>query len=130
MKDWHVVLKVFPEWWTCPGADLVDWHQYGVSDGAYHDEKGGSFTIAPGFWKADVAEARLPRLPRHEWCQNVRDMVDSRQDWQLVVSFNEAGEGTFIEPAKEWINTENALIPFPAKTSENGYYLDCLHDIQ
>lgn len=46
-------------------------------------------------------------------------MVGSGEPWQLIVSFNEAGDaGTLIEPSLDW-------------KSDSGYgdYLDCLHEI-
>jgi hypothetical protein len=43
-------------------------------------------------------------------------MVNSREPWQLIVSFNEAGEGTMIEASSSW-----------SSNTQYGYYLDCLH---
>lgn len=57
--------------------------------------------ISPGFWRADKEPLRLERdLDR--WRQNVNDMVASGEPWQLVVSFNEWGEGMAIEAGTEW----------------------------
>ena len=42
----------------------------------------------------------------------------SREPWQLVLSFNEAGEGTLIESCTAW-----------ESRSGHGKYLDCLHDV-
>src|SRR5262249_14214635 len=50
------------------------------------------------------------------WKRNVRDMVASGADFQLVTTFNEWGEGTAVESALEW---ESA--------SGFGTYLDALH---
>jgi hypothetical protein len=75
-----------------------------------------SFTIAPGFWRADHANPILPRLGKERFCQNVESMVDSREPWQLIVSFNEAGEGTMIEASSSW-----------SSNTPYGDYLDCLH---
>jgi hypothetical protein len=43
-------------------------------------------------------------------------MVDSREPWQLIVSFNEAGEGTMVEASSSW-----------SSNTQYGDYLDCLH---
>jgi len=45
-------------------------------------------------------------------------MLKSGDPWQLVLSFNEAGEGTMIEASNSW----SSGTPY-------GYYLDCLHGI-
>ena len=115
LMGWYVVLKVFPGYgycWTQPDG----WHQYGMGTTQY---PGKSFTVSPGFWRADEEVARVSRSNRTSWCRTIQEMVDSRAPWQLIVSFNEAGEGTFIEPSPSWASDE----------SPYGYYLDCLHNI-
>ena len=108
----YVVLKVFSGYLNC-ASQPDSWHQYAPSkatdgQGAY------SYAISPGFWK--VGES--PRLNRdlNRWAQNVQSMNASGAAWQLVVSFNEWGEGTAIESAKEW-----------SSSSGYGAYLDVLH---
>ena len=44
-------------------------------------------------------------------------MVASREQWQLVTTFNEWGEGTAVEGATEW-----------QSSSGYGAYLDALHN--
>jgi hypothetical protein len=109
----YVVLKVVPGYTNCP--DQPDgWHEYGPAVPAIR-HPGHSYTISPGFHLASEPQPRLVRdLDR--WKQNIRDMVASREPWQLVTSFNEWGEGTPVEPAAEW-------------PSESGFgaYLDALH---
>jgi hypothetical protein len=75
-----------------------------------------SYAISPGFYKANEPTPRLPRDVAR-FAQNARDMVASRAPWQLVVSFNEWGEGTATEPAAEW------------GESPYGSYLDALHTV-
>lgn len=116
--EWYVVLKLFGGFLQCP--DQPDsWHQYGVGkvDGVVHNP-GHSFVTAPGFWHARTQIPMLDRLNRTQFCQNTERMVAAGDPWQLIVSFNEAGEGTLIEPSPDW-------------DSESGYgdYLDCLHNI-
>lgn len=90
-------------------------HQYGVSEEPL-TYKGYSTTIAPGFWRADLSKPLLPRLSNDKWCSNVDSMVQSNEPWQLIVTFNEHGEGTGVESSLAW----------PSKTGY-GFYLDCLH---
>jgi hypothetical protein len=110
----YVVLKVFPHYRSCP--DQPDgWHQY-APGGAGADSQGGySFSVSPGFWKADEASPRLPRSISR-WRRDVRTMVASRARFQLVTTFNEWGEATAVESARQW-----------ATRSGYGAYLDALH---
>lgn len=112
--EWYVIAKLFGDYDECP-VQPSHWHQYGVSNGslAYRDV---SFTIAPGFWKANESKPRFPRLSKRDFCENVEEMVDSGYPWQLIVSFNEAGEGTMIESSPSW-----------GSNTKYGYYLDCLN---
>jgi hypothetical protein len=115
--EWFVVAKVFGAFQDCP-IQPSSWHQYGPARAVLQYE-GHSFSISPGFHKADETEARLPRLSKAEWCQNVQTMIDSNEPWQLITTFNAAGEGTLIEASStNW-----------PSDSGYGYYLDCLHDI-
>jgi hypothetical protein len=109
----YVVLKVFQGYRYCPYRP-DSWHQYSPSKAADH-QAGYSYAISPGFWH--VREP-YPRLARNllRWKQNVRYMVASRSPWQLITTFNEWGEGTATESAREW-----------ATASGQGAYLDALH---
>jgi hypothetical protein len=112
-----VVLKLFSGFEDCLHQP-DSWHQYGVgkTDGVVANP-GYSFVISPGFWRADTEIPLLKRVNRTQFCQNTKKMSESREPWQLIVSFNEAGEGTLIEPSPDWM-------------SDSGYgvYLDCLHE--
>jgi hypothetical protein len=108
----YIVLKVFPGYLGCT-SQPDSWHQYCPAVAA--DQQGSlSYTISPGFWLKGNAE----RLPRDitRWTQNVRDMVASGAQWQLITTFSEWGEGTAVEPAAEW-----------SSASGYGLYLDALH---
>ncbi len=106
----YLDLKVFSGYKTC--SDQPDsWHQYGPAS-AESWQKGYSFTISPGFYKANETTPRLARDPAR-WEQNVKDMIASGERWQLIATFNEWGEGTSVEPATEW-----------SSTSGLGTYLD------
>lgn len=64
------------------------------------NEAGNSYTICPGFWRIDEEDPRTSR-DLTTWESNVASMVASGKDWQLIVSFNEWGEGSQIEPSTE-----------------------------
>lgn len=108
-----VVLKLFSGFRDCP-AQPNGWHQYAPA-GPAHQHLPDSFSISPGFWK--IGETN-PRLARNlgTFTQNVREMAASRARYQLIATFNEWGEGTAVESAKEW-----------ETSSGNGAYLDALH---
>ncbi len=108
----YVVLKVFPNYRTCP-VQPDNWHQYAPAT-AESFQPGMSFTISPGFWLAGQQE-RLPR-DLERWNASVRKMVASDAPLQLITTFNEWGEGTAIESAQEW-----------SSGSGYGAFLDALH---
>jgi hypothetical protein len=95
----YLSLKVFSGFRDC-AVQPDTWHQYGPAN-PYSNHRGYHVNISPGFYHAREAEPRLPRDP-DRFSQHVRDMVASGEDWHLVTSFNEWGEGTIIEPAAEW----------------------------
>lgn len=109
----YVVLKVFPGYATC-ASQPQGWHQYAPA-AAEDSQAGRSFSISPGFYKANETSPRLARDPVR-WAANVRDMVNSRAPFQLVTTFSEWGEGTSVESAAEW-----------SSPSGYGSYLDALH---
>jgi hypothetical protein len=109
----YVVLKVFSGYRGC-GSQPDGWHQYGPAVST-SSVPGFSYTVSPGFWKANEATPRLERdLGRFK--QDIRDMVASGAPWQLVTTFNEWGEGTAVESSSEW-----------QTRSGEGAYLDSLH---
>ncbi|KAL3944499.1 MAG: hypothetical protein SGBAC_001420 [Bacillariaceae sp.] len=116
--EWYLVPKIFIGYAGCSAQlNPGKYHQYAPAQ-AVEQYDGLAFTISPGFWKADEDEPRLARLDQSTWCQNVQSMVNSNAPWQLVTTFNEAGEGTIIEPSSgNW-----------PSASGYGIYLDCLHD--
>jgi hypothetical protein len=110
----YLVLKVFPGYRHCANQP-AGWHQYGPASGADW-QRGFSYTISPGFWQMGQGV----RLARNlvQWREHIADMVASGEPWQLITTFNEWGEGTAVEPAREW-----------ASSSGYGAYLDALHSI-
>ncbi|HEY3312202.1 MAG TPA: hypothetical protein VGK00_11240 [Anaerolineales bacterium] len=110
----YLVLKIFPGYRTC-ASQPDSWHQYAPAV-AQKAVGSSSFTISPGFWKANEGQPQLERdLSR--WNADIRAMIASKADFQLVTSFNEWGEGTATESASEW-----------QSPSGFGVYLDALHD--
>jgi hypothetical protein len=111
----YVVLKVFPGYHACsPQPD--GWHQYSPAS-AMDDQRPYSFSISPGFFKATEATPRLARNPA-TWTQAAKAMARSGARFQLVTTFNEWGEGTAVESARQW-----------QSASGFGSYLDTLHAI-
>jgi hypothetical protein len=94
----YLVMKVFPGYAACPNQPDA-WHQYGPSSRA-HNFSPDSYNISPGFWRIDEAQPRLTRDPV-AFAQNVRAMIASGAEWQLVTSFNEWGEGSGVEGTVE-----------------------------
>ena len=111
-----IVLKVFGGYSGCP-AQPDGWHQYGADFATGIDRQTGyGTTIMPGFWFVEHPSSLLSRdLTR--WRQTIRDMVAGSDPFQLVVSFNEWGEGSAVESAVEW-----------ESSSGYGAYLDVLHE--
>ena len=112
--EWYVVLKLFRGFREC-ATQPDSWHQYGPADAVVRIAP-HSFGVSPGFWRADIAQPLLHRVSQADFCANVNQMVQSGDRWQLVTTFNEAGEGTMVEASSHW-----------ASASGYGYYLDCLH---
>jgi hypothetical protein len=112
----YVVLKAFKGFRLC-ASQPQGWHAY-LAEHAQYDLSPYAFSISPGFFFARETAPRLARsLPR--WRRSIRRMVTSRAQFHLVISFNEWGEGTSIESAREW-----------ASRSGYGLYLDALHAIR
>lgn len=112
--EWYVGLKVVGGYQGCAHQPST-WHQYGPNSPEQR-QTGYGIVIAPGFWRADATAPLLARDPVR-FAQNVRDMVKSKEPWQLITTFNEWGEGTAVESAKDW-----------KSASGFGLYLDALHN--
>jgi hypothetical protein len=109
----YLVLKVFPGYQNC-SSQPDSWHQYAPAV-ASDQTRQFSYTISPGFWKGTEPQARLDR-DTARWAQDIQAMIASKANFQLITTFNEWGEGTAIESAKEW-----------SSSSGYGSYLDALH---
>lgn len=71
----------------------------------YHRENfadiGNTYSICPGFWRVDDEEPVTTRdLSR--WHDDIADLVASGEEWHLIISFNEWGEGSGFEPTDEY----------------------------
>lgn len=110
----YVVLKVFPGYREC-SKQPAGWHQYAPAN-AVDSQLGYSYGISPGFWKATESQPRLERnLER--WRADIRNMIASDEPFQIILTFNEWGEGSSVESALEWDSP-----------SGYGLYLDALHE--
>jgi Glycosyl hydrolase family 99 len=108
----YIVMKVVFGFELC--LDQPDaWHQYGPASA--RNRWGGTFAISPGFWKASEAAPRLDR-DISRWQADIAAMLASTQQFHLITSFNEWGEGTAVESAAQW-----------ASATGFGIYLDALH---
>jgi hypothetical protein len=94
----YVVLKDFPGYEQC-AVQPDDWHQYAPANPVQTST--GSVSVSPGFWHAEEASPRLARKPRR-FAADVAAMARSGKRWQLVTTWNEWGEGTAVESAREW----------------------------
>jgi hypothetical protein len=117
-NDWFIVMRIFDGFETCE-VQPDSWHeQRAASDtNGIDDLEGYYYSLSPGEWQSGSDEADIDRLTGSEWCFNVREMQDSGEPWQLVVSFNDATSGTSVESSLDW-------------ESESGFgiYLDCLNN--
>jgi hypothetical protein len=103
----YVVLKVFAGYKTC-ASQPDSWHQYAPAVAEDH-QTGYSFSISPGFWKANEATPRLTR-DATRWQTNVRDMVSSNEPWQLVATWDEFGEGSQVEDTTQLGTTYRTVL--------------------
>ena len=113
LPDAFIVLKAFPGAREC-SVQPDAWHYYNplvYTAGLSPD----SFAVSPGYAKPGDGKAVARSV--ETWKESVRAMAASTARFQLILTFNEWGEGTAIESADEW-----------ASPSGYGSYLDVLHD--
>jgi hypothetical protein len=98
-QTWYTVLKVYDVWEADNTLYPSDsWHQYAPAVPV--DVQGNhARSISPRFWRGDNQPPFLPELARPVWQQNIRDMLAGNQNWKLVTSYNEWGEGHSVEAA-------------------------------
>jgi hypothetical protein len=95
----HLNLKVFADFRDC-SEQPDSWHQY-VPARSYDQQGIDSATVSPGFFRFDEMVPRLARDPSR-FQADLRRQVTSGARWQLLTSFNEWGEGTAVEPSRQW----------------------------
>jgi hypothetical protein len=109
----YIVLKVFLGYSSCL-SQPDGWHQYSPAvDSDQQDPY--SYAISPGFWKAGQSESLARDL--NTWNTDIKNMIASMEQFQLITTFNEWGEGSAVESAQEW-----------SSASGYGSYLDALHN--
>jgi len=112
-EDYYVVLKVFGGYKDCADQP-AGWHQYASS---LDVQTGYSAVVSPGFWLNTAAEPVVPRdLTRFR--SDATTVATSGAPFQLVMTYNEWGEGTAVESATDW-----------ASSSGHGAYMDILHEV-
>ncbi|HEV2639843.1 MAG TPA: hypothetical protein VGX23_32220 [Actinocrinis sp.] len=110
---YYVVLKVFPGYRSC-AQQPQGWHQYASG---LDLQAGYSAIASPGFWRYDQASPTIPRDPA-QFRQDVTTVAESGDPFQLIISYNEWGEGTSVESATAW-----------SSPSGHGVYMDILHQV-
>jgi RNA polymerase sigma factor (sigma-70 family) len=110
-EGYYVVLKVFGGYKGC--ADQPQgWHQYASG---LDIQKGYSAILSPGFWKNTDDKPTVPR-DLDKFRRDAATVADSGEPFQLVVTYNEWGEGTAVESSTDW-----------PSSSGHGAYMDILH---
>jgi RNA polymerase sigma factor (sigma-70 family) len=112
-EGYYVVLKVFGGYKDCANQP-EGWHQYASG---LDVQKGYSAIVSPGFWLNTAKEPTVPRdLDRFR--EEATTVATSGEPFQLVVTYNEWGEGTAVESATDW-----------PSSSGHGAYMDILHEV-
>jgi hypothetical protein len=112
-EGYYVVLKVFGGYRSCADQP-AGWHQYIDS---LDVQQGYSASVSPGFWKNDRQTPQVARdLDRFR--RDATTVATSGAPFQLVMTYNEYGEGTAVESTTSW--------PSP---SGHGAYLDIPHEV-
>jgi len=110
----YVVLEGFAGYKKCE-SQPDSWHVYDPFAGASNLAP-QSYSISPGYSKLGDPSEVARDLAR--WRENAAGMALSGARLQLVVSFNEWGEGSAVESSDTW-----------ATSSGYGAYLDVLHEL-
>ena len=110
---YYVVLKVFGGYRSCANQPQ-GWHQYLDT---FDVQAGFSATVSPGFFKYNETTPEVPRNPT-TFRQNAVTVAASKSPFELIVSYNEWGEGTAVESATAW-----------SSPSGHGVYMDILHQV-
>jgi len=120
-ERFHIVLKVFGDYKNCE-YQPDGWHQYGMNKSAQDsggEEHEDSYLIFPGYWESDHTKSNPLYLERstNRFKTAVDRMSNSGKEYQLIISYNEWGEGSSIEPTR-------------AESYDNwgDDYLNILHD--
>jgi hypothetical protein len=112
-EGYYVVLKVFGGYQDCANQP-AGWHQYASG---LDVQKGYSAILSPGFWKNTDKQPTVPR-DLDKFRKDATTVATSGEPFQLVVTYNEWGEGTAVESSTEW-----------PSSSGHGAYIDILHQV-
>ena len=100
----YIVFKVDPLALGANSEDMDSWYQYAPSK-YFEKQKTFSAFVSPGFWKYHE-HIRLPAANHTAFENAVIKLKEAQVRWKLVETWNEWGEGTGIEPAKEIIHDD------------------------
>lgn len=112
-EGYYVVLKVFGGYQDCANQPQ-GWHQYASG---LDVQKGYSAILSPGFWKNTDKQPTVPR-DLDKFRKDATTVATSGEPFQLVVTYNEWGEGTAVESSTDW-----------PSSSGHGAYIDILHQV-
>ncbi|MFF1701883.1 sigma-70 family RNA polymerase sigma factor [Streptomyces sp. NPDC058252] len=112
-EGYYVVLKVFGGYRDCANQP-EGWHQYASG---LDIQKGYSAIVSPGFWKNTDDKPTVPR-DLNRFREDATAVATSGEPFQLVVTYNEWGEGTAVESSTDW-----------PSSSGHGAYVDILHEV-
>jgi RNA polymerase sigma factor (sigma-70 family) len=112
-EGYYVVLKVFGGYQDCANQP-AGWHQYASG---LDVQKGYSAILSPGFWKNTDKQPTVPR-DLDKFRKDATTVATSGEPFQLVVTYNEWGEGTAVESSTDW-----------PSSSGHGAYIDILHQV-
>ncbi len=96
-SGFYLVLKVFAGYGACANQPN-NWHQYGPASN-YDVQGSHAISISPGYWRKGQTALLVRDLAR--WNRDVANMVKAGPDLQLITTWNQWGDGTFVESSVE-----------------------------
>src|SRR5882757_9492019 len=99
-EGYYVVLKVFGGYADCADQP-AGWHQYASG---LDVQKGYSAIVSPGFW-LNTADKPVVARDLTRFRGDATTVATSGAPFQLVMTYNEWGEGTAVESATDWASS-------------------------
>ncbi len=103
---------------------MDSWHRYAPANRIATFEPYSAF-VSPGYWKYH----EQPKLERNleQFKESVRQLKNTKGEFQLVETWNEFHEGTMIEPARQIIH-DDANPLFKDAGSYGMQFIDALRE--